>query len=124
MCIGSWNSLKQMMLSLAFLELLCYSYLHLMHFRGDQFRIHLECGRPGFDPWVGKIPWWRVLAWRNPMDKSLAGYSPQGRKESDTIKQLSTMLIFSFISQFPNKISFKNFPWHFFTHTKFFLNSS
>ena len=57
MCIGSWNSLKQMMLSLAFLELLCYSYLHLMHFRGDQFRIHLECGRPGFDPWVGKIPW-------------------------------------------------------------------
>ena len=20
-------------------------------------RIHLQCGRPGFDPWVGKIPW-------------------------------------------------------------------
>ena len=22
-------------------------------------RIHLHCGRPGFDPWVGKIPWRR-----------------------------------------------------------------
>ena len=20
-------------------------------------RIHLQCRRPGFDPWVGKIPW-------------------------------------------------------------------
>ena len=19
--------------------------------------IHKQCGRPGFDPWVGKIPW-------------------------------------------------------------------
>ena len=22
-------------------------------------RIHLQCGKPGFDPWVGKIPWRR-----------------------------------------------------------------
>ena len=22
-------------------------------------RILLQCGRPGFDPWVGKIPWRR-----------------------------------------------------------------
>ena len=20
-------------------------------------KIHLQCGRPGFDPWVGNIPW-------------------------------------------------------------------
>ena len=25
-------------------------------------RIHLQCGRPGFDSWVGKIPWRR--AWQ------------------------------------------------------------
>ena len=25
-------------------------------------RIHLQYGRPGFDPWVGKIPWRR--AWQ------------------------------------------------------------
>ena len=36
-------------------------------------RIRLQCGRPGFDPWVGKIPWRkgkaahsRILAWRIP----------------------------------------------------------
>ena len=23
------------------------------------YRIHLQCGRPGFDPWVGKILWRR-----------------------------------------------------------------
>ena len=38
-----------------------------------QQRIHLQCRRPGFDPWVGKIPWksdWNthsnILAWRIP----------------------------------------------------------
>ena len=36
-------------------------------------RICLQCGRPGFDPWVGKIPWKRerlphssILPWRIP----------------------------------------------------------
>ena len=36
-------------------------------------RICLQCRRPGFDPWVGKIPWGRekathssILAWRMP----------------------------------------------------------
>ena len=48
-------------------------------------------GRPGFDPWVGKIPWRRettdssILAWRIPWTV----YSLCGRKESDTIKGLS-----------------------------------
>ena len=32
--------------------------------------ICMKCGRPGFDPWDGKIPWRRVwqptLAWRIP----------------------------------------------------------
>ena len=39
-----------------------------------QWRICLQCRRPGFNPWVGKIPWRRewlpspvsVLAWRIP----------------------------------------------------------
>ena len=36
--------------------------------------IRLQCGRPGFDPWVGKIPWgrkWQPLQYsclENPMD--------------------------------------------------------
>ena len=26
---------------------------------GSAGRVHLQCRRPGFDPWVGKIPWKR-----------------------------------------------------------------
>ena len=36
-------------------------------------RICLPCGRPGLDPWVGKIPWRR--AWQ-PTPESLPGESP------------------------------------------------
>ena len=36
-------------------------------------RICLQCGRPGFDPWIGKIPWRR--AWQHP-PVFLTGESP------------------------------------------------
>ena len=46
--------------------------------------------RCGFDPWVGKIPWRRpwqptpvVLPGKFHGQRSLVGYSPWGRKESD-----------------------------------------
>ena len=57
-------------------------------------RIHLQCWRPGFDPWVGKIPWRRE---RLPTPVFLSGefhglYSPWGHKESDTTEQLSLSL--------------------------------
>ena len=54
------------------------------------------CGKPGFDPWVWKIPWRR--AWQPTLvfllreshgQRSLSGYSPWGRKESDTSERLS-----------------------------------
>ena len=53
-----------------------------------------QCGRPGFDPWVRKIPWRRK--WqptpvflpgdkRSPWTEEPDGlYSPWGRRESDT----------------------------------------
>ena len=51
----------------------------------------LRCGRPGFDPWVGKIPWRRkwqstpvLLPGKSHGQRSLVGYSPWGRKELDT----------------------------------------
>ena len=56
-------------------------------------RICLQCGRPGFDPWVGKIPWRR--AWQPTLvflpgeshgQSSLEGYNPWDRKESDTMR--------------------------------------
>ena len=60
-----------------------------------QWSVCLQCGRPGFDPWFGKIPQrkkWQLTpvllpgkfhGWR-----SLVGYSPRGHKESDMTKRL------------------------------------
>ena len=57
--------------------------------------ICLQCGRPGFDPWVGKIPWrrkWQPTPVFLPGEshgwRSLVGYSPRGCKESDTTEWL------------------------------------
>jgi len=49
-------------------------------------RIHLQCGRPEFYPWVGKIPWRRE---RLPTPVFWPGefrglYSPWSHKELDT----------------------------------------
>ena len=55
----------------------------------------LECRRPGFDPCIRKIPWRRkwqptpvLLPGESHGGRSLVGYSPWGRKESDTTKRL------------------------------------
>ena len=49
------------------------------------------CRRPGFNPWLGKIPWRRkwqptpaFLPGEFHRQRSLAGYSPRSCKESDT----------------------------------------
>ena len=54
-------------------------------------RIHLQGGRPGFDPWVGKIHWRRESL---PIPVFGPGkfhglYSPLGHNESDTTEPLS-----------------------------------
>ena len=48
----------------------------------------LQCRRPGFDPWVGKIPWRRewqptpvFLPEESHGQRSLAGYSPWDHKQ-------------------------------------------
>ena len=55
-------------------------------------RILLQCGRPGFSPWVGKDHLEKgmatrtsTLAWRIPWPEN----SPLGCKEAGTIEQLS-----------------------------------
>ena len=55
----------------------------------------LQCGRPRFHPWVGKILWGRKwqptpvpLPGKSPGQGSLVSYSPWGRKELDTIERL------------------------------------
>ena len=56
-------------------------------------RIRLQCGRPGFNPWAGKIPWRRE---RLPTSVCWPGEfhglcSPWGCKESDLTAQLSLL---------------------------------
>jgi len=55
--------------------------------------------RPGFDPWVRKIPWSRkwqptpgFLPGKSHGQRSLAGYSPQGCKELDMTERLALPL--------------------------------
>ena len=56
-----------------------------------------QCRRHRFNPWVRKMPWRRkwqptpvFLPGKCHGERSLAGYSPWGHKESDTTKQLNT----------------------------------
>ena len=60
-------------------------------------RIFLQCKRPEFSPWIGKIPWrraWQPTAVFLPRElhrqRSLAGYSPWVHKEWDMTEWLST----------------------------------
>ena len=57
--------------------------------------VSLVAQRPGFDPWVGKIPWrkkWQptsvLLPGKSHGWRSLAGYSPWGCNELDMTEQL------------------------------------
>ena len=56
----------------------------------------LQCRKPGFDPWVRKIPWRRTrqstpVFWPGEFygQRRLAIYSPLCRKESDTTERLT-----------------------------------
>ena len=56
--------------------------------------------RDGFDPWVGKICWRRLwqptpvfLPGESYGQRSLAGYSPWGHKESDMTERAGTHVV-------------------------------
>ena len=73
-----------------------------------QQRICLQCRRPGFDPWAGKMPWRRrwlptpvFLPGESNEQRSLVGYSPWDNKESDTTEQLT---LFHYSQSFYSKI--------------------
>ena len=60
------------------------------------WRIRLQCGRPGFIPWVGKIPWRKAwlptpgfLPRESHGQESLADYSPHGCKGLDMTERFS-----------------------------------
>ena len=59
-------------------------------------RIYLQCGRPRFDPWVGKIPWrkeWQptpvFLPGESHEQRSLLCYRLWGHKDLNTTEQLT-----------------------------------
>ena len=63
------------------------------------WRICLQCGTPGFDLWVGKIPWRRkwqptpvLLLGKSHGQRSLLGYSPWDHKELDMTEWLTLSL--------------------------------
>ena len=77
----------------------------------QRLSVCLQCGRPGFDPWVGKIPWRRkwqptlvLLPGESHGGRNLVGYSPWGREELDTTEQQTTILILWM--QYHNSFSF------------------
>ena len=64
----------------------------------DSKSICLQCGRPGSDPWVGKIPgrrkWQPIpifLPGESHGQRSLGGCSPWGHKESDMTERLQSL---------------------------------
>ena len=74
----------------------------------------LKCGRPGFDPWVEKIPWRRkwqptpvLLPGKFHGWRILVGYSPWGLKELDTTEQLHIIDIDLKIQLFSTKSDIK-----------------
>ena len=72
---------------------------------GSDGRVCLQCGRPRFDPWVGKISCrrkWQPTPVFLPgkFHEREPGYSPWGHKESDTTEQLTHTLA-SWITRIP-----------------------
>ena len=60
-------------------------------------RIHLQCGRPEFDPWFGKIPWrraWQLtpvfLPGESPWAEEGGGLQSMDCKPVDMTEQLCT----------------------------------
>ena len=87
--IGNWNDLYNSVLQ--FLNVCEYLNVDWASLVAQQVKNHLQCGRRGFDPWVGKIPWRQK---RLPSPVFWPGefhglYSPWGRKESDRTEWLS-----------------------------------
>ena len=82
-----------------------YHRVRTLYFPGgsDSKSICLQCGRPGFDPWVRKIPWRRkwqptpvLLPGESHGWRSLVGYSPGGCEESGMAERLHFLFFLSF----------------------------
>ena len=72
----------------------------------------MKCGRPRFNPWVGKIPWRREQL-LTPVffpgefhgQRSLAGYSPWGHRKSDITERPTTLSLLGKLLHFSGSAS-------------------
>ena len=76
-----------------------------------------RCQRLGLDPWIGKSPWRRewqsalaFLSGKSHGQRSLAGYSPCGRKEPDTTERLHLHIHSIFTCIYISKTIWTCFP--------------
>ena len=108
-----WGALKSLQIVTTAMKLKDAYSLEGLPWWLRRLSVCLQCRRPGFDPWVRKIPWRRkwqptpvLLPGKSHGQRSLVGYSPWGRKESDTTEQLYlTLPMLEIIHQ--SYISFK-----------------
>ena len=101
-----WVNKYKHLLSTGHRVVFVWLYLLIYFFSSSRFvalpwwlrwwRICLQCRRPGFDSWVGKIPWrreWQPTPVFLPGEfherRNLEGYSPWGHKEPDTTEWLT-----------------------------------
>ena len=84
----------------------------------DSKRLCLQCTRPGFNPWVQKIPWRReglptpvFLPGEPHGQRSLGGYSTSGRKESDTTESL-TLQLYNYTDCTPLRLTLGGTSFH------------
>ena len=81
-------------------DIYMYVYVYIgFHDGSDGKDSACQCRRPGFNPWVEKIPWgkeWLPTPIFLPVkfhgQRSLVGYSPWGHKGSDMTEQLKLSL--------------------------------
>ena len=84
----SWNGIRSVSPELT---LTCHQRLLWIPFPVAQMvKICLQCTRPGYEPWIGKIPWRRewqptavFLSGESHGQRSLAGHGPWGHQESE-----------------------------------------
>ena len=83
----------------------------------SRLKIYLQCRRPGFNPWLRKIPWRRewlptpvFLPGEFHGQRSLVGYSLWGHKESDRTERITLSLSFHLDTLCPEEEGPSFFP--------------
>ena len=97
-CDNIWRTLT---FEMKLLNINIYYIIDWASLVAQRLSVCLQCRRPGFDPWVRSILWRRkwqptpvLLPGESHGQRSLVGYSPQGRKESDTTEHVLSFYSF------------------------------